>query len=312
MEGDRRDPSGVRSEKWRNSHGRNFAWDGSASRFASPAAGRLCSVMGTFSTTLTSGLKSAWRSVIAFTVFGASVCLAQPQGKVDALFYCDLSTNSTLSETLYWLRPDGTYVQLYSGFVTGALAGVSSGATGTYTLVPDPLDPRKRDFSVSGGITVVIDFDTMHIVGYSVFRWADHSAVVAMANTSTRAFATTANPAIAGFVIAGTSSRWVLVRGIGPGLSVFNVEAPLSDPKLTVYQGPNDVTSGGLPRGPRLIEGMDYVYQMVGAFPLEKTSTDRSWLLYLAPGAYTAQTMPNGTSAPGTTLTEVYILPYGG
>lgn len=111
---------------------------------------------------------------------------------------------------------------------------------------------------------------------------------------------------IAGFVIRGTTSKTVLIRAIGPGLTQFGVGNVLADPNLRLFRGStllneNEDWSGD----PQLTT----TSQRVGAFTLTNaTSKDAMLLVTLPPGIYTAQVSGTG-SATGVALVEVYEVP---
>jgi cyclophilin family peptidyl-prolyl cis-trans isomerase len=108
----------------------------------------------------------------------------------------------------------------------------------------------------------------------------------------------------AGFVIAGTTARTVLVRAIGPGLAAFQVDQPMADPQLTLYDrtqvriADND-NWGGDPQ-------LTAVGGSVGAFAIgDGASRDAMLVITLEPGDYTAE-VTGGGGAGGTALVEVY------
>jgi hypothetical protein len=114
------------------------------------------------------------------------------------------------------------------------------------------------------------------------------------------------NVLTAGFVIAGPSSKTVLIRGIGPALAGFSVSGALPDPELTVFDsnqsvvGFNDVWGG--------TAALQAAFSTAGAFPLSASSKDSAVLVTLLPGAYTAQVTSAGGST-GIALIEVYEMP---
>jgi hypothetical protein len=110
----------------------------------------------------------------------------------------------------------------------------------------------------------------------------------------------------AGFVIAGNSSRNVLIRAVGPTLgTAFGVTGVMANPRFDVFSGQtvigsNDNWGGGAP--------LTVAFTSVGAFQLPATSSDAALLLNLTPGSYTAQV--SGVSGTGgVTLVEVYEVP---
>ena len=110
---------------------------------------------------------------------------------------------------------------------------------------------------------------------------------------------------IAGFVIAGQTSKNVLIRAIGPTLGSFGVAGVLADPKLELYDAKGKITEndnwGGTPQ-------LSSTFFSVGAFPLTATSRDAVLLVTLAPGSYTAQ-ISGVNATTGVALVEVYEVP---
>lgn len=108
---------------------------------------------------------------------------------------------------------------------------------------------------------------------------------------------------IAGFAIAGSAPKWVLIRGVGPTLRDFGVPGALADPQLTLYDA----------RGTKLDEnddwvGSEYYYTVANwpaTFPLPVRSHDAIISRQLPPGNYTAQLTGAGGST-GIGLVEVY------
>src|SRR5204862_784591 len=90
--------------------------------------------------------------------------------------------------------------------------------------------------NVPGTYTFMLSTDDgVHAVAYDavVVRVTGHNA---LANLSTRVQVGTANNvAIAGFIVAGNSSKQVVVRGLGPSLAAAGVQRSLSDSILELY-----------------------------------------------------------------------------
>jgi len=138
----------------------------------------------------------------------------------------------------------------------------------------------------------------------------DTSSPGLQANISTRAqVGTDANILIAGFVVEGSQPATVLVRAVGPTLSLFKVPGFLAQPVLTVFDGNGAVIGTnqgwGTATNPSQIAS---VAQAVGAFGLIAGSADSALLLTLAPGQYTAQATGAGATT-GVALVEVYQAP---
>jgi hypothetical protein len=118
------------------------------------------------------------------------------------------------------------------------------------------------------------------------------------------------NVMIAGFVVAGATSKTVLIRASGPALSQFGIAGALPDPLLKLYQD----TSGG----PSTLMGTDAGWggdtqiaaaaASVGAFSWGAASPDSALLITLPPGAYTAE-VAGSSGDTGVALVEVYEVP---
>ncbi len=109
-----------------------------------------------------------------------------------------------------------------------------------------------------------------------------------------------------GFVISGTSSETILIRGIGPTLGVFSVAGALANPKLTVLDSNQNVVGSNAGWGGTA--ALQAAFNAVAAFPLPTTSDDAAVLVTLSPGAYTAQVSGAG-GATGIALLEMYAMP---
>ncbi|MEO6246293.1 MAG: immunoglobulin domain-containing protein [Opitutaceae bacterium] len=126
-----------------------------------------------------------------------------------------------------------------------------------------------------------------------------------MINVSARNIVGTGdNILIAGFNVAGTGTKQLLIRAVGPKLAAFGVPGTLVDPKLELYSG----------AGVKIAENDNWLaslapsFDAVGAFQLDVGSRDAALLATLAPGSYTVQVsgVANGT---GEALVEVYEVP---
>jgi len=116
------------------------------------------------------------------------------------------------------------------------------------------------------------------------------------------------NVLIAGFVIGGTTSKTVLIRGSGPALSAFGLSRVLPDPELQLSQSNADGSSTLL----QADSGWGGDTQIaaaaasVGAFSWGTASTpDSAILVTLPPGSYTAE-VSGASGDTGLALIEVY------
>lgn len=113
-----------------------------------------------------------------------------------------------------------------------------------------------------------------------------------------------------GFVLRGSGIKQLLVRAVGPTLSVFGIGTPLANPKLDVLRVNTSVilASNDNWGGATNLAG---VFTQVGAFPLPADSSDAAITTLLsASGAsgYTVRVTPSGVPTVGIAIAEVYDL----
>jgi uncharacterized delta-60 repeat protein len=109
---------------------------------------------------------------------------------------------------------------------------------------------------------------------------------------------------VAGFVVAGTGSRPLLLRGIGPTLASFGISEALSDPSLTLYQNTNALMFSDdwpLETGAAQLIATS---ARLGAFALPN-SRDAAASRTTSAGNYTVEINGNHNAA-GVALVEVY------
>jgi PKD repeat protein len=111
---------------------------------------------------------------------------------------------------------------------------------------------------------------------------------------------------IAGLVIVGNAPTTVLIRGVGPTLSVFGVAGVLADPTIALFAGTTRIASNdNWEAGTGTVAEMTGAAAKVGAFALAPGSKDASLLITLQPGTYTVQVTGVGNTT-GVALIEVY------
>ncbi len=107
---------------------------------------------------------------------------------------------------------------------------------------------------------------------------------------------------IAGFNLAGTGTKQVLIRAIGPGLAAFGVPATLVDPKLQVFSASGTVVAAN----DNWAAALASTFAQVGAFALPPASGDAALLVTLNAGtSYTVQ-VSGADGGIGEALIEVY------
>lgn len=124
-------------------------------------------------------------------------------------------------------------------------------------------------------------------------------------NISTRlSVGTGANVSIAGFIITGSTSKKVIIRGIGPSLADYGVIAPLSDPALALYN-----QSGALlAANDNWKESQRSEIEATTLAP--KSNLEAAIVYTLEPGNYTA-VLTGTKGSTGIGLVEVYDLDSG-
>jgi len=121
-------------------------------------------------------------------------------------------------------------------------------------------------------------------------------------NISTRVFVDTGEQvSIAGFMIAGGSSKRVLIRGLGPSLAANGVPSPLTDPVLSLM----DQAGGVVTMNDNWRDSQEAEIIATGAPP--SNDLESAVVTTLTPGNYTA-VISSHDGTPGNGLVEVYDL----
>jgi hypothetical protein len=124
-----------------------------------------------------------------------------------------------------------------------------------------------------------------------------------ISNISTRSLAGNADRTlVAGFVVAGTGTKPLLVRAVGPTLANFGVTNALADPSLEIMRGSVSVAANNDWGNSAALAALA---TQVGAFALTPGSRDAAVQTSLVPGTYTA-VVGGGTATLGSALIEIY------
>lgn len=184
-----------------------------------------------------------------------------------ALSYADASINNT---TNYFYRVQATTALGTSDPSSGAeLEQVGVTPTPTPTPTPNPGSPSA------------------HLINLSVRSTAGSGS----------------QTLIGGFVVGGTGSENVLVRGDGPVLTSFQVSGALKDPVLTLYNSTSTSLASNSAWGGGAT--LSNAFSQVGAFALPAGSNDTALLSTLSTGAYTAA-ISSTSGDSGVALVEIY------
>jgi len=183
----------------------------------------------------------------------------------------------------------------------------SSDAAFVVTLSPGTYTVQVADAGDGKGGDAIIEI-------YDAGDRDDNTAQ--LGNLSARATVNTSGTLISGLVITGTSSKTMLVRGIGPGLTRFGVSNALVDPEIAVYNADGAAVATNDNWGTSTmatIASANYAGAVgsaadkAGAFSLDQNSSDAAVVISLQPGTYTVQ-LHGANDSAGAGLIELYDL----
>lgn len=179
---------------------------------------------------------------------------------------------------------------------------------GAFALPPGSADSAFADTIASGAYSAQLT-GSGGATGVALIEIydGDYSASQSrVINLSTRAFVGTADRSlIAGFVITGSTSETLLIRGIGPALSGFGVQGALSSAQVTVLDSHGVTVAANSSWGGSA--SLASAFSRAGAFALAPDSSDSAVVVTLPAGAYTAQ-VSGQAGATGVGLVEIYEL----
>jgi hypothetical protein len=215
---------------------------------------------------------------------------------------------------------------------------IAGSTTLTFTPAPgtqlaytvDGSDPRSRggklapNAKLTSAPLTVPSATNVHVRSYRADRegvfpgspWSSAAAgpksspltpVARLVNLSARAAVGTGeNVLIAGIVVADTSQKNYLVRGVGPTLGVFGVPGTLADPELSIRRadGTEIYKNTGWRTGPD-VAALPATSLALGAFAFAATSADSALLPQLTAGAYTVR-VSSASGNTGVALAELY------
>jgi hypothetical protein len=195
------------------------------------------------------------------------------------------ATGSPTSYTIAGLPPGLTF-----NIATQGISGIPT-AAGTYIL---PVTVTNASGTSAATLTVVIaPYLFSHIVNFSARALSGLGS----------------DTLIVGFAVSGDDKN-LLVRGIGPGLSLFGLSNFLTAPILTLYNNDGsigatdsgwEVNSSGQNDGALIAATSD----TVGAFALTANSLDSALLLTVNNGVHTTGLLTTN-GVPGVGLIEIY------
>jgi uncharacterized delta-60 repeat protein len=231
--------------------------------------------------------------------FGLTDLVPAPQVNVYGPSGSLLSTNTGWSSSLASTFAQVGAFPLTSSGDAAFLMNVSAGA---YTL-------HSYDPAAKGGILLAEIYDA------SATPLADPARLVNLSSRGT--VSPGAGALTVGFVVSGSTTKSLLIRGVGPGLAQFGVTDALADPVLSVFSG-SDVVAQNSGWTDQSVSGPDQpaitaadivaMDQLTGAFALSAQNPDTAVIVNLPPGAYTFE-VTSASNATGEVIAEVYELP---
>ena len=219
------------------------------------------------------------------------------------------STGALMNDTTAWGGSSALSAE-FAQVGAFALQPTSADSALSVSLQPGSYTIHVFDHSGTGGVVLAEIYDASA---------SPMTAPQRLINISARGTVSPgAGALIGGFVISGSSTKSVLIRGIGPGLSEFGVADAIADPVLSVFDENGTLVAQNFAWSKQTITGADQATisaqdlttteSSVGAFALSALSPDTALIANLPPGAYTFQ-VTSASEAMGEALGEVYELP---
>ena len=144
---------------------------------------------------------------------------------------------------------------------------------------------------------------TVEVIGRTVAPSADNPGRLVNLSVRNRT-ARGADALIAGFVLQGTTSKPLVVRGIGPALDGFGVEQALTASSLEIFNTASSTVPIATNSGWTTASGDG---RELGAFSLSENSADSVVRASFGSEPFTAQVRPrDDATEPGVALVEIY------
>ena len=180
------------------------------------------------------------------------------------------------------------------------------------------VDRNGNLFASDFGTQRILEFPPNFAVGDMPISFASSTTAAGLAfepptaqltNISTRASVQTGQRVtIAGFIVTGTDSKSVVVRGLGPTLTQYNVTGVLADPFLSLQDGSGNVLWNNNDWKDSQQTGIQNLgFACAGAPCAPPNDLESAILRTVAPGNYTA-ILSGRNSTTGIGLVEVYKL----
>lgn len=176
-------------------------------------------------------------------------------------------------------------------------------SVGAFALPPASLDAALLA-EVNGAYTAQMKTSATGLGLVEVYDTSTDSALRTVNFSTLYRVGTGAEALVAGFVVAGTGTKSLLIRGVGPALRAFGVGDALTDAKLELF----DSAGGRVASNDDWAASLAPTFAEVGAFALLAGSKDAAFVVTVQSGLYSVQ-LSTGDGVAGQGLIEVYELP---
>lgn len=248
----------------------------------------------TYQVTAANSAGSTTSNSVVLTVVEPPVFTLQPVSQT-----ADLSTPLTLSAiaagdpapTYQW-RKDGAAIT-GANAATLTLPSLNTTDAGSYSVVAS---------NAAGAITSNVAVVTVGGLSVSAPDGSSNGVKTVLHSMVTL----TGAPHVSSFTVGGTEPRRMLVRAVGPSLSVFGETGLLTNPITELSQGERVILTNDNWKGSSILSA---AFAQAGTFPLTSAfSADSAFMLTLDPGTYGLKVYGN-PSSDGLTLIEIYEMP---
>jgi hypothetical protein len=206
-----------------------------------------------------------------------------------------VANGATIATNDNWNAADAA---LFSSLGAFALGAASKDAALAATLPTGVYSAPVSATDSGSGVTLLEVYDA-----------GSSTSAAQLVNLSSRAYVSSGDQVlIAGFVITGSGSVRLLVRGVGPGLTGQGVGDAMADPEITLYQSSTIVAANDNWSASSDAVALSAAATQAGAFALAGGSRDAALLATLPAGLYSVVVSGHG-GAVGTALAELYLLP---
>jgi len=238
------------------------------------------------------------RVCLVLVLFALTSNIARADSATLALTWQPSPSSSVVAYRIYYGTNSGRYQWSLgvSNTTTAQVTGLAAGTT--YYFAAKAVDIAGTESSASN--------EVYYFVPSSPSDNSPSAAAVGLSNISTRSEVLTGDGAtIGGFVIGGTDSHTIVVRGLGPTLTSFGIAGALADPLLALHQTDEHGNDRIVATNDNWKDTQEGSIDATGLAPVN--DAEAAIILSLPPGNYTA-VLTGARGSTGIGLIEVYDL----